>query len=1255
LSKQGQMADLQPVRLNPLDHPVCLSYPRRLTPVSCWHEHIPFAMLLVDILRPATFVELGTASGDSYCAFCQAVQETNVDARCYAVDTWRGDLHSGLFGPEVLRDLRAHHDGLYGTFSQLVQGTFDEALQRFADGEIDLLHVDGCHTYDAVKHDFETWLPKLSPRGVILFHDTNVRGRGFEVWRFWKEVSALYPHLEFLHGYGLGVLAVGRSQPPELEALLGLSDEELGRYRHFFSGLGHRVAEQFVSDSRNTASSDALNAMRMSRSWRITEPLRFVSRLLREAAGFPLHLERRFVSAIHEHSCSPVRAFLAATRQLRRLAGPPRRLLALLRRAGPRETARRVVEYAVSYGAIKANERRTAAAREGMRLDLVSRGAARPFSVEVGAFKPPKDSKIAIVVHVYHMDIFAEVVSLLCHMPVPYSLMISTRGDRERRVIARRVSRLPLLENADIRVVPNRGRDIAPLLVDFGPRMREFDYICHVHTKKGQKGSYELERRWREHLYRGLLGSKERIQAILSVLAAQPSVGLIYPETYHELPYSTFTWRVNGALGERILKRLGVEFDPDEYIDMPAGSMFWARREALDPLLRLQLRREDFPEERGQLGAGLQHVIESCFVAATHKRGLAHLVILEGKGHRFSHRDHRCLQQYLATPFEAKLHEASRRTALVSFAIFDTLLVTPFASRDMVLEFLDERVAAHYGVTGFRELRGSAERIARERKGSRGDVCLSEIYSVLGEQAGFDTATIEGLMAFELSTEARLLAPREEVVQALGRLRASGRRVILVSDTHMDRVGVERVLSDKGISYDALYVSCDTGKRKDRGDLWDHVVKHEPVGLDGAVHVGDNELSDVHVVSTRTCLRPVHVMKPSVLFRQSQLGGALWDAIRPRAGWRENLLYGLVANHFCSDPSGGSVFDPHASRSPTDLGYAAFGPMVFDFLTWLVRSAHDDRLDELGFVSRGGFSLRQAFEALARHEAMRTQRFPKVTDFPCSRRAASFASLSSVEDTACLVEGSFRGSLRAFFEKRLGVVDLEAIEAELGAQALGGEVRLPDDRGEILAAIVRVIDVLKLQAKEEREAFLQYYEQEGLASAGNVGLVDVGFTRTAKERLDRLLGRPLPGYYLVRGQRGREPGSLSASCRVWSGESDDSSAALHSVQRPYLLLEAVLAPRSRELLRCRRSPEGVSPLFAEETLSPAVRATMESIHCGIVGFIEDMTDAFAADALSIEFPKDTAMRCYKHMVTPGVVAHSIEQVVVAATDSWGEW
>ena len=227
--------------LNPLDHPICFTTPERGC-ISAWHEHVPFAMFLVNALKPRVFVELGTHYGLSYCGFCQAVKSLCLGTRCFAVDTWHGDAHAGEYGPEVLSDLRKHHDPLYDGFSTLIRADFDEAVGQFVDGSIDLLHIDGFHTYEAVSHDFETWLPKMSDRGVVLLHDTNVREQNFGVWKFWDEVRVRYPSFEFIHGHGLGVLAVGEPRPGPLRAILESSEEETARIRAFFYQLGNLAA-----------------------------------------------------------------------------------------------------------------------------------------------------------------------------------------------------------------------------------------------------------------------------------------------------------------------------------------------------------------------------------------------------------------------------------------------------------------------------------------------------------------------------------------------------------------------------------------------------------------------------------------------------------------------------------------------------------------------------------------------------------------------------------------------------------------------------------------------------------------------------------------------------------------------------------------------------------------------------------------------------------------------------------------------------
>jgi O-antigen biosynthesis protein len=227
--------------LNPLDHPICFQHPTYLSSYSEWLGHIPFGMLLVDLLRPKVIVELGVQLGLSYCGFCQAVNYLSLDTKCFGIDTWEGDAHTGAYESKVLETLRKFHDPAYGKFSTLVQNTFDNAVSQFVDQTIDLLHIDGYHTYEAVKHDYETWKDKVAPGGMILFHDTNVRQQDFGVFRFWEEIRGDFPHFEFLHSRGLGVLANGIPASPELAAFLTATPEDTTRIRNFFERLGYVI------------------------------------------------------------------------------------------------------------------------------------------------------------------------------------------------------------------------------------------------------------------------------------------------------------------------------------------------------------------------------------------------------------------------------------------------------------------------------------------------------------------------------------------------------------------------------------------------------------------------------------------------------------------------------------------------------------------------------------------------------------------------------------------------------------------------------------------------------------------------------------------------------------------------------------------------------------------------------------------------------------------------------------------------------
>lgn len=188
------------------------------SPLSGWLGHAPFASRLIEAIRPQTIVELGTHTGYSFFAFCEAVKKLSLDTALYAIDTWVGDTHAGFYDEHVYEEVKWLRDEEYPD-AHLLRGQFDEHVETFPDNSIEIIHIDGRHRYEDVEHDYTTWLPKLAPNGVILFHDVAVTEGTFGVHLLWEQLTKNHPTLTFPHGNGLGVLTP-KGVPDSLTELL---------------------------------------------------------------------------------------------------------------------------------------------------------------------------------------------------------------------------------------------------------------------------------------------------------------------------------------------------------------------------------------------------------------------------------------------------------------------------------------------------------------------------------------------------------------------------------------------------------------------------------------------------------------------------------------------------------------------------------------------------------------------------------------------------------------------------------------------------------------------------------------------------------------------------------------------------------------------------------------------------------------------------------------------------------------------------
>lgn len=211
---------------------------------------------------------------------------------------------------------------------------------------------------------------------------------------------------------------------------------------------------------------------------------------------------------------------------------------------------------------------------------------------------------LAAFVHLYYHELGPVFAERLSRIDAPLAIYISTDTDEKARLLRRD------FPDADIRVMPNRGRDIYPKFFGFSDVYDRHDLVLHLHGKKSRH-SNALEE-WLEHNLDCLLPSGDQINRILSLFETTPRLGLIAPVVFKPV-ISAAHWGANQEIAQELCWRMGLSPDAmpgNETLRFPVGSMFWGRTQAIQPLLDLKLQPEHFPPEFGQINGTTAHAIE---------------------------------------------------------------------------------------------------------------------------------------------------------------------------------------------------------------------------------------------------------------------------------------------------------------------------------------------------------------------------------------------------------------------------------------------------------------------------------------------------------------------------------------------------------------------------------------------------------------------------------------------------------------------
>jgi len=134
---------------------------------SAWTGHSLFAIELVSKIEPKVIVDLGVDYG--FSTFCFAYPKKG---KVFGIDWFQGDPDTGHRNTyNIVCELYENLKKNYNINNiEFIKSEFNEAASNF-NMKIDLIHIDGLHSYEAVKNDYETWKEFCNEESIFLFHD----------------------------------------------------------------------------------------------------------------------------------------------------------------------------------------------------------------------------------------------------------------------------------------------------------------------------------------------------------------------------------------------------------------------------------------------------------------------------------------------------------------------------------------------------------------------------------------------------------------------------------------------------------------------------------------------------------------------------------------------------------------------------------------------------------------------------------------------------------------------------------------------------------------------------------------------------------------------------------------------------------------------------------------------------------------------------------------------------------------------------
>ena len=285
---------------------------------------------------------------------------------------------------------------------------------------------------------------------------------------------------------------------------------------------------------------------------------------------------------------------------------------------------------------------------------------------------------------------------------------------------------------------------------------------------------------------------------------------------------------------------------------------------------------------------------------------------------------------------------------LYSFDIFDTLVTRRVATPQGIFAIMQEKIKnadlPQFLKDNFYEIRIGSERLARKREyrlNKTREIFLEDIYRIIQINSNLSDEQITYLLNLELETEKEnlVLLPSFE---KLKNLISAGKRVICISDMYLNLPQLHYILDDLNPVFKNLpiYASCEYNASKNDGLLYEKVKETENVEYCEWLHHGDNQFSDIKVAKAYG-IKTKYISKIELESYQKYL--------LEKLPCNANLQRLMGAGRLCK------LNLPTQNSDKFIFGACFTGPIMYDYVSWVLDIAIERGFKTLYFIARDGY------------------------------------------------------------------------------------------------------------------------------------------------------------------------------------------------------------------------------------------------------------------------------------------------------------